>query len=196
MTARQDPHAALPVAHGATPPPPRPPVGEHEPRRHGCNEAPSGSARSRATPRSVLPAMPTTAAEAMARFQILLNFPPSPDKMDEWRTTIQSLINFADPGKTHDVGPSRRPPTMLAGPSGYLAGDAAQTVESPRHPHHLSGQPTDQTTMTCCLWLRQICGTAKISAKCSASGATKTPARRSSNAGKHVVNLTTVPDRW
>jgi hypothetical protein len=36
----------------------------------------------------------------MARAQMLLNFPPAPEKMDEWRATIQSLIGFAEASKS------------------------------------------------------------------------------------------------
>ena len=36
--------------------------------------------------------MPGTAAKKVARAQLLLNFPPAADKMDEWRATIQSLL--------------------------------------------------------------------------------------------------------
>jgi hypothetical protein len=45
--------------------------------------------------------MPTTTAEALAQAQVLLNFPPGPpEKMDEWRATIQSLLGFAEAQKS------------------------------------------------------------------------------------------------
>ena len=60
---------------------------------------------SRSSHRSPLP--PTTPAEALARAQLLLDYPPTADKTDEWRATIQSLIGFAN-GDT-----ARRPSTSL-----------------------------------------------------------------------------------
>ena len=41
--------------------------------------------------RSPLP--PTTPTEALVRAQLLLDYPPTADKTDEWRATIQSLIS-------------------------------------------------------------------------------------------------------
>src|SRR4051812_2323750 len=41
-------------------------------------------------------AYPAPPAEALARAQLLLDFPPTPDKIDDWRATIQSLIGFAN----------------------------------------------------------------------------------------------------
>ena len=49
---------------------------------------------SRSSHRSPLP--PTTPAEALARAQLLLDYPPMADKINDWRATIQSLIGFAN----------------------------------------------------------------------------------------------------
>ena len=42
------------------------------------------------------PPPPKTPEEALARAQLLLDYPPAPDKIDDWRATIQSLIGFAN----------------------------------------------------------------------------------------------------
>ena len=64
----------------------------------GRDTAPSNIVRSpsisRSSHRSPLP--PTTPAEALARAQLLLDYPPTADKIDGWRATIQSLIGFAN----------------------------------------------------------------------------------------------------
>ena len=38
---------------------------------------------------------PSTPAEALARAQLLLDFPPAADKAEDWRATIQSQIGRA-----------------------------------------------------------------------------------------------------
>jgi hypothetical protein len=73
--------------------------------RCGCNEAPAGPTRSRAMSQSTSSALLSTATEAMARARLLLKFPPAAERMDEWRATIQSLIDFAETGG-QQVGPS------------------------------------------------------------------------------------------
>jgi hypothetical protein len=75
--------------------------------------------------------MPATAAEAMARAQMLLNFPPVAEKMDEWRATIQSLIGFAEASKSQQMEPSRRPQSAPASPIGGRADGTTLTVQSP-----------------------------------------------------------------
>ena len=78
-------------------------------RSPGRDTAPSNIVRSpsisRSSHRSPLP--PTTPAEALARAQLLLDYPPVADKIDQWRATIQSLIGFAN-GDT-----PRQPSTSL-----------------------------------------------------------------------------------
>ncbi len=63
-------------------------------RSPGRDTAPSNIVRSPSTSRSSRrpPLPPTTPAEALARSQLLLDYPPTADKIDEWRATIQSLI--------------------------------------------------------------------------------------------------------
>ena len=69
-----------------------------ETRSPGRDNAPSNIVRSpsisRPSRRPPLP--PTTPAEALARAQLLLDYPPTSDKIDEWRATIQSLIGYAN----------------------------------------------------------------------------------------------------
>ena len=73
-------------------------AGTSEARSPGRDTSPSNIVRSpsisRSSHRSPLP--PTTRAEALARAQLLLDYPPMSDKIDEWRATIQSLIGFAN----------------------------------------------------------------------------------------------------
>ena len=67
-------------------------------RSPGRDTAPSNIVRSSSTSRSSRrpPLLPTTPAEALARAQLLLDYPPTSDKIDEWRATIQSLIGYAN----------------------------------------------------------------------------------------------------
>ena len=73
-------------------------AGTSEARSPGRDTAPSNIVRSpsisRSSHRSPLP--PTTPVEALARAQLLLDYPPTIDKINEWRATIQSLIGFAN----------------------------------------------------------------------------------------------------
>ena len=84
---------------------------------------------SRSSHRSPLP--PTTPAEALARAQLLLDYPPTADKTDEWRATIQSLIGFAN-GDT-----ARQPSTSLprqdsrTRADGNKTGGGATSMHSP-----------------------------------------------------------------
>ena len=73
-------------------------AGSSEVRSPGRGTAPSNVVRSPSTPHSShrSPPPPTTPAEALARAQLLLDYPPTADKTDEWRATIQSLIGFAN----------------------------------------------------------------------------------------------------
>ena len=84
-------------------------AGTSETQSPGRDTAPSNIVRSpsisRSSHRSPLP--PTTPAEALARAQLLLDYPPTANKIDDWRATIQSLIGFAN-GDT-----ARQPSTSL-----------------------------------------------------------------------------------
>ena len=108
-------------------------AGRSRARSPGRDTAPSNIVRSpsisRSSHRSPLP--PTTPAEALARAQLLLDYPPTADKIDEWRATIQSLIGFAN-GDT-----PRQPSTSLprqdcqARADGDETGGGATTMHSP-----------------------------------------------------------------
>ena len=73
-------------------------AGTSEARSPGRDTAPSNIVRSPSISRSShrSPPPPATAAEALARAQLLLDYPPTADKIDDWRATIQSLIGFAN----------------------------------------------------------------------------------------------------
>ena len=108
-------------------------AGTSETRSPGRDTAPSNIVRSpsisRSSRRSPLP--PTTLAEALARAQLLLDYPPTADKIDGWRATIQSLIGFAN-------GDTLRPPSTSllrqgcqARADGDETGGGATTMHSP-----------------------------------------------------------------
>ena len=108
-------------------------AGTSETRSSGRDTAPSNIVRSPSTSRSSRrpPLPPTTPAEALARAQLLLDYPPTKDKIDGWRATIQSLIGFAN-GYT-----PRQPSTSLprqdcqARADGDETGRGATTMHSP-----------------------------------------------------------------
>src|SRR4051812_25206375 len=81
-------------------------------RLPGPGAAPSNVVRSLSTPGPTRrpPPLPATPAEALARAQLLLDYPPMADKLDDWRATIQSLIGFAngDTPRQHSVSQPRR----------------------------------------------------------------------------------------
>ena len=108
-------------------------AGSSEVRSPGRGTAPSNVVRSPSTPHSShrSPPPPTTPAEALARAQLLLDYPPTADKTDEWRATIQSLIGFAN-GDT-----ARQPSTSLprqdsrTRADGNKTGGGATSMHSP-----------------------------------------------------------------
>jgi hypothetical protein len=54
-----------------------------------------------------------TPAEALARARLLLGFPPEANRMETWRATIQSLVDYA--GQSELGGTStRHPPSAPA----------------------------------------------------------------------------------
>ena len=127
-------------------------AGTSKTRSPGRDTAPSNIVRSpsisRSSHRSPLP--PTTPTEALARAQLLLDYPPTADKIDEWRATIQSLIGFAN-GDT-----PRQPSTPLpqqdcrARADGDETGGGATTMHSPprrpRSPTRRIHLDSDSTT--------------------------------------------------
>ena len=104
-----------------------------ETRSPGRDNAPSSIVRSPSTSRSSRrpPLPPTTPAEALARAQLLLGYPPTSDKIDEWRATIQSLIGYAngDTPRRPSASPPRQDRRTRAG--GDETGGGATTMQSP-----------------------------------------------------------------
>ena len=102
-------------------------------RSPGRDTAPSNIVRSSSTSRSLRcpPLPPTTPAEALARAQLLLDYPPTSDKIGEWRATIQSLIGYAngDTPRRPSALPPRQDRRTRAG--GDETGGGATTMQSP-----------------------------------------------------------------
>src|SRR6187401_736049 len=78
-------------------------------RSPGREAAPSNPVRSPSISRSShrSPPLPSSPAEALARAQLLLDFPPAADKAEDWRATIQSLIAFANNASPQQPATSR-----------------------------------------------------------------------------------------
>ena len=74
---------------------------------------------------------PPTPAEALARVQLLLDFPPAAEKLDEWRATIRSLVPIANKDDPRPAGPSGRRSTEPLHAGAGRTGGAAATVHSP-----------------------------------------------------------------
>src|SRR3954465_5134936 len=102
-------------------------------RLPGPGAAPSNVVRSSSTSRSTRPSppLPATPAEALARAQLLLDYPPTTDKLDSWRATIQSLIGFAngDTPRQHSASQPRQVGQVRT--DGAKNGGGATTVHSP-----------------------------------------------------------------
>jgi len=97
----------------------------------GRGRAPSNVVRSQSAPRSTQLSPPPTPAEALARAQLLLDFPPAAEKLDEWRATIRSLVGVANQDEPRPAGPSGRHSVEPPHASGGRTGGAAATVHSP-----------------------------------------------------------------
>lgn len=80
-------------------------AGENGMRPRGRDRAPSDMVRSRSASRSVQVSLPPTPTEALARAQLLLDFPPTTGKLDEWRATIRSLVAVANKDEPSPVRP-------------------------------------------------------------------------------------------
>src|SRR3954463_3256867 len=102
-------------------------------RLPGPGAAPSNVVRSSSTPRSSrrLPPLPATPAEALARAQLLLDYPPTADKLDGWSATIQSLIGFANGDTPRQPSASQPRRDGQARTDGARTGGGATTVHSP-----------------------------------------------------------------
>src|SRR3954468_12187216 len=95
------------------------------------DRAPSDMVRSRSASRSVQISLPPTPAEALARAQLLLDFPPTTGKFDESRATIRSLVAVANKDEPSPAEPPGQRSDGVPRTSGRKAGSAATTVHSP-----------------------------------------------------------------
>ena len=108
-------------------------AGTSEARSPGRDTAPSNIVRSPSISRSShrSPPPPTTSAEALARAQLLLDYPPTADKADDWRATIQSLIAFANGDTPRQPSTSQPRQVSQARADGDKTGGGATIVHSP-----------------------------------------------------------------
>lgn len=95
------------------------------------DRAPSNTVRSKSTSRSSHLSSPPTPAKALARAQLLLDFPPAAEKQDGWRSAIQSLIGLANDDKPQQAGPSRWWSTEPMRADGKKTGGGTTTMRSP-----------------------------------------------------------------
>ena len=104
-----------------------------ETRSPGRDNAPSNIVRSPSISRSShrSPVPPTTPAEALARAQLLLDYPPMADKINEWRATVQSLVAVSNKDDPRPAGPSGPHSVEPPHASGGRTGGAAAIVHSP-----------------------------------------------------------------
>src|SRR4051812_43412968 len=99
----------------------------------GRDPAPSNAVRSPSISRSSRrsPPLPSTPAEALARAQLLLDYPPAVDKAEDWRATIQSLIAFANNDTPQQPATSRPRQVEKTKADGDKTAGGATTVHSP-----------------------------------------------------------------
>src|SRR3954466_10185239 len=102
-------------------------------RLPGPGAAPSNIVRSPSTSRSSRRSrpLPATPAEALARAQLLLDYPPTANKLDGWRATIQSLIGFANGDTPWQPSASQPRPVTQARTDGATDGGGATHLPSP-----------------------------------------------------------------
>src|SRR3954466_601481 len=108
-------------------------AGASEARSPGRDTAPPNIVRSPSISRSShrSPPLPATPAEALARAQLLLDYPPTADKINDWRATIQSLIGFANGDTPRQPSTSQPRRVSQARADGDKTGGGATTVHSP-----------------------------------------------------------------
>src|SRR6187401_25938 len=107
--------------------------GTSKARSPGRETAPSNPVRSPSISRSShrSPPLPSSPAEALARAQLLLDFPPAADKAEDWRATIQSLIAFANNDPPPQPATSRPRQVEKTTADGDKTAGGATTVPSP-----------------------------------------------------------------
>ena len=120
-------------------------AGENGTQPLGRDRAPSNVVRSRSAQRSTQLSPPPTPAEALARAQLLLDFPPVAEKLDEWRATIRSLVAVANKDDLRPAGPSGRRSTEPPHAGAGRTEEAAAMVHSPlpRQPPRASARRDD-----------------------------------------------------
>src|SRR3954470_5099701 len=106
-------------------------AGEDGMRPRGRDRAPSDMVTSRSASQSVQVSLPPTPAEALARAQLLLDFPPTIGKLDKWRAPIRSLVAVANKDDPTPTEPPGRRSDGVPRTSGRKAGGAATTMHSP-----------------------------------------------------------------
>ena len=126
-------------------------AGTSEAQSPGRDTAPSNIVRSPSISRSShrSPPPPATPAEALARAQLLLDYPPTADKIDDWRAIIQSLIGFANGDTQRQPSTSQPRQVSQARAGGDKTGGGATTMHSPpRRPRSLTrrNHPDSDTT--------------------------------------------------
>src|SRR3954471_13909640 len=112
-------------------------AGASKARSPGRGTAPSNIVRSPSISRSThrSPPLHATPAEALARAQLLLDYPPTADKIDDWRATIQSCIGFANGDTPRQPSTSQPRRVSQTRADGDKIGGGATTVHSqPRRP--------------------------------------------------------------
>src|SRR4051812_39717339 len=112
-------------------PGPRPDTGKakapgRDPALSNIVRSPSVSRSSRRSP-----PLPSTPAEALARAQLLLDYPPAADKAECWRATIQSLIAFANNDTPQQPATSRPRQVGKTKADGDKTAGGATTMHSP-----------------------------------------------------------------
>src|SRR4051812_18182534 len=112
-------------------------------RLPGPGAAPSNIVRGSSTSRSSRRSqpLPATPAEALARAQLLLDYPPTADKLDGWRATIQSLIGFANGDTPRQPSASQPRPTAQARTDGAKTGGGGGSPPPPPPPHRPAARP-------------------------------------------------------
>ena len=151
--------------------------------------APSNTVRSLSMSRTSRhsPPPPKTPEEALARAQLLLDYPPAPDKIDDRRATIQSLIGFANGDKPWQPSTSKPRQDAQAQADADKTAGGATTVHSPPkgQDRRLVGPSSTPTPPRC--RTREL---AAINAKFSKNDDTKTLALASSAEEKRGVSQT------
>ena len=164
-------------------------AGTSEARSPGRDSAPSNIVRSPSISRSShrSPPPPATPAEALARAQLLLDYPLTADKIDDWRATIQSLIGFANGDTQRQTSTSQPRQVSQARAGGDKTGGVQPlcTLRPKGQDRRLAGSTSTATPPHC-----RIHELVAISANFFANDSKKTLVLASSAEEKRDVNRT------